>query len=92
MGSNGGRGQRCWIPLLQILEKRKIEVRGARSPSAISAGECDPRKLAQSRDWRIRASEQTVMTSLAGDYRRDADLQIPRRAAACSTMELLEER
>jgi len=38
---------------------------------AILAGERDPRKLAQLRDWRIRASEETIMKSLVGDYREE---------------------
>jgi len=36
---------------------------------AILAGERDPQKLADLRDWRIRASEKTIMKSLVGDYR-----------------------
>lgn len=36
---------------------------------AILAGERDLHKLAQLRDWRIRASEETIMKSLVGDYR-----------------------
>jgi transposase len=36
---------------------------------AILVGERDPAKLAQLRDWRIRASEETIMKSLVGDYR-----------------------
>ena len=38
---------------------------------AILAGERDVKKLAQLRDWRIRASEQTIMKSLVGDYREE---------------------
>jgi transposase len=38
---------------------------------AILAGERDPRKLAQLRDWRIRASEETIMKSLVGDHREE---------------------
>lgn len=38
---------------------------------AILAGERDPRTLAQLRDWRIRASEETIMKSLVGDYREE---------------------
>ncbi len=38
---------------------------------AILAGERDPRALAQLRDWRIRASEETIVKSLAGDYREE---------------------
>ena len=36
---------------------------------AILAGERDPKKLADLRDWRIRATEETIMKSLVGDYR-----------------------
>lgn len=36
---------------------------------AILAGERDPQKLADLRDWRIRASEATIMKSMVGDYR-----------------------
>jgi len=35
---------------------------------AILAGERDPKVLALLRDWRIRASEETIMKSLVGDY------------------------
>jgi transposase len=38
---------------------------------AILAGERDVQKLAQLRDWRIRASEETIMKSLVGDYREE---------------------
>ena len=38
---------------------------------AILAGERDPQKLAQLRDWRIKASEETIMKSLVGDYREE---------------------
>jgi hypothetical protein len=38
---------------------------------AILAGERDPQKLAQLRDWRIRADEETIMKSLVGDYREE---------------------
>ena len=38
---------------------------------AILAGERDPGKLAQLRDWRIRASEETITKSLVGDYREE---------------------
>ena len=36
---------------------------------AILAGERDPKRLADLRDWRIRATEETIMKSLVGDYR-----------------------
>jgi transposase len=38
---------------------------------AIVAGERDPNKLAQLRDWRIRASKETIAKSLVGDYRNE---------------------
>lgn len=38
---------------------------------AILASERDPRKLAELRNWRIKASEDTVMKSLVGDYREE---------------------
>jgi hypothetical protein len=36
---------------------------------SILAGERDPKKLAGLRDWRIRATEETIIKSLVGDYR-----------------------
>jgi transposase len=38
---------------------------------AILAGERDLAKLAQLRDWRIRATEETIVKSLVGDYREE---------------------
>ena len=38
---------------------------------AILAGERDPYRLAQLRDWRIKADEETIMKSLVGDYREE---------------------
>jgi len=38
---------------------------------AILAGERNPQKLAQLRDPRIRATEETIMKSLVGDYRQE---------------------
>ena len=38
---------------------------------AILAGERDPHKLAKLRDWRIRASGETIAKSLVGDYRAE---------------------
>jgi hypothetical protein len=38
---------------------------------AILAGERDPGKLAELRDWRIRARKETIMKSLVGDYREE---------------------
>jgi transposase len=44
---------------------------GLRILSAILDGERDPAKLAKLRDGRIRASEETIIKSLVGDYRRE---------------------
>src|SRR4051794_37903881 len=38
---------------------------------AILAGERDPQSLAKLRDWRIKASQDTIMKSLVGDYREE---------------------
>src|ERR1700732_3210356 len=38
---------------------------------AILSGERDPKTLAKLRDWRIKASEETIMKSLVGDYREE---------------------
>lgn len=38
---------------------------------AILAGERDPHELAKLRDWRIKASEETIVKSLVGDYREE---------------------
>lgn len=38
---------------------------------AILAGERDPRKLAKLRDRRIKATEETIVKSLTGDYREE---------------------
>jgi transposase len=38
---------------------------------AILGGERDPHRLAKLRDWRIKASEATIMKSLVGDYREE---------------------
>jgi transposase len=38
---------------------------------AILAGQCDPHQLAKLRDWRIKASEETIVKSLVGDYREE---------------------
>ena len=46
-------------------------VTGLAIMDAILAGERDPSKLAQLRDWRIRASAETIMKSLVGDYREE---------------------
>ena len=44
---------------------------GLRIIDAILAGERDPLKLARLRDGRIKASEETIVKSLVGDYRRE---------------------
>jgi len=44
---------------------------GLRIVDAILAGERDPAKLAKLRDGRIKASEETIIKSLVGDYRRE---------------------
>jgi transposase len=44
-------------------------VSGLAIVDAILSGERDPRKLAQLRDPRVQASEETIMKSLEGDYR-----------------------
>lgn len=49
---------------------------------AILAGERDPRKLAQLRDWRIKATEETIMKSLVGDYREE-HLYVLRQSLQC---------
>ena len=38
---------------------------------AVLAGERDPQILAKLRDWRIKASEDTIKKSLVGDYREE---------------------
>jgi len=38
---------------------------------AILAGERDPHELAKLRDWRVKASEETIAKSLVGDYREE---------------------
>jgi transposase len=44
---------------------------GLRIVDAILAGERDPKKLAALRDGRIKATEETIIKSLVGDYRRE---------------------
>lgn len=44
---------------------------GLRIVDAILEGQRDPKKLADLRDGRIRASEETIMKALIGDYRRE---------------------
>jgi transposase len=49
---------------------------------AILTGERDPHKLAELRDWRIKASEETIMKSLVGDYREE-HLYVLRQSLEC---------
>jgi transposase len=49
---------------------------------AILAGERDPYKLAELRDWRIKASEETIVKSLVGDYREE-HLYVLRQSLDC---------
>jgi transposase len=44
---------------------------GLRIVDAILAGQRNPKELADLRDGRIRASEETIMKALIGDYRRE---------------------
>lgn len=49
---------------------------------AILAGERNPHKLAELRDGRIKASEETIMKSLVGDYREE-HLYVLRQSLQC---------
>lgn len=49
---------------------------------AILAGERDPHKLAELRDWRIRATNETIVKSLVGDYREE-HLYVLRQSLEC---------
>ena len=49
---------------------------------AILVGERDPYKLAGLRDWRIKASEETIVKSLVGDYREE-HLYVIRQSLEC---------
>jgi transposase len=49
---------------------------------AILAGERDPHELAKLRDWRIKASEETIVKSLVGDYREE-HLYVLRQSLEC---------
>lgn len=49
---------------------------------AILAGERDPQKLAQLRDRRIKATKETIMKSLVGDYREE-HLYVLRQSLEC---------
>jgi transposase len=44
---------------------------GLKIVDEILAGERDPKKLAALRDGRIKATEETIIKSLVGDYRRE---------------------
>jgi transposase len=46
-------------------------ITGLRIIEAVLAGERDPARLAGLRDGRIKASEETIIKSLVGDYRRE---------------------
>jgi transposase len=46
-------------------------ITGLRIIEAVLSGERDPAKLAGLRDGRIKASEETIIKSLVGDYRRE---------------------
>jgi transposase len=49
---------------------------------AILAGERDPHELAKLRDWRVKASEETIAKSLVGDYREE-HLYVLRQSLEC---------
>src|SRR5690349_16099261 len=49
---------------------------------AILAGERDPHKLAELRDRRIKASKETIVKSLVGDYREE-HLYVLRQSLEC---------
>lgn len=49
---------------------------------AILSGERDTHKLALLRDWRIKASEETIVKSLVGDYREE-HLYVLRQSLDC---------
>ena len=55
---------------------------GLRIIDAILAGQRDPKKLADLRDGRIRASQETIMKDLIGDYRREHGLTLKHSLAA----------
>lgn len=55
---------------------------GLRIVEAILAGERDPSKLAKLRDGRIKASEETIVKSLVGDYRREHLFTLLRQSLA----------
>jgi len=49
---------------------------------AILAGERDSRRLEKLRDWRIQASDETIVKSLVGDYREE-HLLVLRQSLEC---------
>ena len=49
---------------------------------AILAGERDPHELGKLRDWRVKASEETIAKSLVGDYREE-HLYVLRQSLEC---------
>jgi len=59
------------ICVVRSLMRYRERTTGMAILDAILAGERDPIKLANLRDWRIRASEATIVKSLVGDYRRE---------------------
>jgi transposase len=56
---------------LQHVISDLMGVTGVRIVEAILAGERDPKALARLRDGRIQASEEVIIKSLEGDYRRE---------------------
>lgn len=67
-------------------------VSGLTIVDAILAGERDPQVLARLRDWRVKASEETVCKALIGDYRPEHlfTLRQAREAYAFSRQQLRE--
>jgi hypothetical protein len=53
---------------------------GLKIIGAILNGERDPRVLAILRDGRVKASEETIVQALTGDYRPEHLLKIPSEA------------
>ena len=62
-----------WIALYEILETRGLKpcLVDARHVDAIVSGERDPMVLAQLRDPRVKASEETIRKSLVGNWRAE---------------------
>ena len=55
---------------------------GLANMDAILAGERDSRRLEKLRDWRMQASDETIVKSLVGDYREE-HLLILRQSPEC---------